>query len=38
MTKKAQKFTLELEDEMPMYDDMAFLFFHTATQIGRAHV
>lgn len=31
MTKKAQKFTLELEDEMPMYDDMAFLFFHTAT-------
>lgn len=31
MSKKPQTFTLDPEDDMPDYDDMAFLFFHTAT-------
>lgn len=28
--KKAQKFTLELDDDTPELDDVAFLFFHTS--------
>lgn len=28
--KKPEKFTLELEDDAPEYEDMAFLFFHTS--------